>query len=502
MTTTPSREADLAKFRAEWQKEVRERRKEPMDLGESTSNNANVRSFRPGASMAPKAQQTLAAAASKNLHDNEEPSQLDDEDGLKSSTEELVQSVAQLDLNFELELIESSVNNADRKRRAPGNKLASDPKIEEQPVENIEASTAETKNDVEEGSLGRAERALKIYEAAVEKEKIGQLADALKFYRQAFKLDETVDKLYKNKHFPSNLFSNPQPTPSKKVTTSSLPTAKTSSLLSEYSELEAHPEDEELPCPLTMLPNEITSKILRMLALGDLNSFTKTTYTCRKLAYLAYSDQKLWRNLCMKEYPRMAYEEEVDEEEAVRLWNDSWRQMFLERPRVQFNGIYISICNYHRPGLAETWSTPFHIVTYYRYVRFFDGGTCILHLTTREPIEVVPEFHRTMQRRGIFKGTWKMSMDGRLRIESQAPVAKYLFLQELDIKSSGRGRHNRLNWVGFWSFNRLTEERMEFALKHDKPFYFSRVLSYEREGQKLGINSAVQEETVEQLVAL
>ncbi|KAK9241444.1 hypothetical protein V1525DRAFT_393169 [Lipomyces kononenkoae] len=485
-----STQVELEKFRNDWQKEVEEKKRHERRSGEETVSKIARRSSNSECADATESipsQKTVSVtliSAGEQRPANEETLDEDEDEDLEaevldSSMEELVQDVAQMALNSELQLREVTSVPPVREEAA---RFSQTDKRAPAEVEWTSANEPDgmTKEDPE---VSRAQRALKIYELAVEKERDGNLSDALKFYRQAFRLDDSVDKLYKNKHFPSSAFTKRAPSPSKKITTSSLPTDKTTSLLSDYSHLEAEPEDEDLPSPLIKLPNEITNTILRTLAVLDLSSFTKTSYTCRKLAFLAYSDSMLWRSLCMKEYPRMAYEVPVDENEAIHLWNDNWRRMFLERPRILFNGIYISTCNYHRYGVSHSWNVPVHIVTYYRYVRFFDDGTCMTHLTTKEPVEVVPEFHRHLMKRGMFKGTWRMLIDGRVRIESQAPVAKYLFLQELDIKSSGRGRHNRLNWVGFWSINRATADRMEFSLRHDKPFYFSRVLSYDRESK-------------------
>ena len=61
--------------------------------------------------------------------------------------------------------------------------------------------------------------------------------------------------------------------------------------------------------------------------------------------------------------------------------------MFRNRPRLRFGGVYISTVNYVRPGASlpnqqMTWSTPLHVVTYYRYLRFYRDGSCISLLTT------------------------------------------------------------------------------------------------------------------------
>jgi F-box protein 9 len=66
----------------------------------------------------------------------------------------------------------------------------------------------------------------------------------------------------------------------------------------------------------------------------------------------------------------------------------SWRLMFHTRPRIRFSGVYISTVNYVRPGASSanqvSWNTPVHIVTYYRYLRFFRDGT-VLSLLRRRP---------------------------------------------------------------------------------------------------------------------
>lgn len=72
----------------------------------------------------------------------------------------------------------------------------------------------------------------------------------------------------------------------------------------------------------------------------------------------------------------------------------SWREVYQSFPRIRFTGIYISTVNYSRPGAHSdltnvSWGAPIHIVTYYRYLRFYPDGTVISLLTTTEPAEVV-----------------------------------------------------------------------------------------------------------------
>jgi len=55
--------------------------------------------------------------------------------------------------------------------------------------------------------------------------------------------------------------------------------------------------------------------------------------------------------------------------------------------------------NYTRPGAASvyssvSWNTPIHIVTYYRYLRFYPDGSVVSLLTTTEPTDVVPHISK------------------------------------------------------------------------------------------------------------
>lgn len=201
----------------------------------------------------------------------------------------------------------------------------------------------------------------------------------------------------------------------------------------------------------------------------------------------------------------------------------TYRYMFQSRPRLRFNGCYISTVNYIRPGgntaSQATWNTPVHIVTYYRYLRFFRDGTCASLLTTSEPTDVVhyltKENMHTRHAGGLpsavmnscLRGRWKLSGDpyytatgeagkeeedseeGTVHIETEGADAghanpKYIYKMVLQLKRTGRSagatRNNKLAWMGYWSYNKLADDWAEFGLKNDtrKAFLWSRVRSY------------------------
>ena len=72
--------------------------------------------------------------------------------------------------------------------------------------------------------------------------------------------------------------------------------------------------------------------------------------------------------------------------------------------------------------------------------------------------------------------------EGTVHIETEGvDPDKYIYKMELALKTAGRAggtKNNKLNWRGFWSYNKLTDDWAEFGLRNDKAFFWSRVKSY------------------------
>ena len=77
--------------------------------------------------------------------------------------------------------------------------------------------------------------------------------------------------------------------------------------------------------------------------------------------------------------------------------------------------------------------------------------------------------------------------EGILHVETEGADAghanpKYIYKMMLQFKTAGRGpgatRNNKLSWMGYWSYNKLTDDWAEFGLRNDKAFFWSRVRSY------------------------
>ncbi|KAI1338842.1 hypothetical protein F5Y15DRAFT_385489 [Xylariaceae sp. FL0016] len=462
----------------------------------------------------------------------------------------------------------------------------------------------------DKGKEHEPKTALDYYEHAVERESTGKLGDSLQLYRKAFRMDDRVDRTYRDKHYaqrwqkpapsqanPSNASPTvpntahhsledptptPDPDPDPAPATAPVGPLSFPDLIASFAALTvegAPPECEGMdppPCPIAALPEEIIVHILRDVAIADVGDFVRLSQVCKRLAYLVATENQIWRRVCVGSefgFTGMHHhwtssitweplnlsqllaetqsDEEIDSiftpEQLVALRDaqslattngliksayKSWRLMFRQRPRVRFNGCYISTVNYIRAGAHTaghlTWGSPVHIVTYYRYLRLFRDGTAISLLTTDEPAHVVHHMTREALHlhRGrtegqqlhlpgsvmghALKGRWRLSSaqditstaeadssnslapqalaeaEGDLYIETEGAAGpKYTYHMELAFKSAGRAaaRNNKLVWKGFWSYNRLTDDWAEFTLKNDKAFFFSRVKSYGVRGE-------------------
>lgn len=380
-------------------------------------------------------------------------------------------------------------------------------------------------------------------------------------------MDDRVDQEYKSKHFPPSSFStkpanpNPSDAPVTVPDTKAPPLGASPQTIKELItgfagiSIETAPPaiegTEAPPCFLAELPDEILIQICTEIAVQDVAAFVRLSRVCRRLAYLVATEEQVWRRVCLGSeigFRAMHYDWQreilggpIDEDDPVpeddpgacdtspsvellpldreqitmalyqKVYSSSWLQMFRLRPRIRFNGCYISTVNYIRPGQGSASQVTFHnpvlIVTYYRYLRFFRDGTVISLLTTTEPNEVVHHLTKEladMHRKGgaphlpstvmqnALRGRWRLSTvgdnpeaglkdaEGDVVIETEgATGARYIYRMELSLRNSGKGvKNNKLVWRGFWSHNVLTDDVAPFTLRNDKAFFWSRVKSY------------------------
>ena len=198
--------------------------------------------------------------------------------------------------------------------------------------------------------------------------------------------------------------------------------------------LQIEPEDPEKPCYLSTIPDELLLHILLHLSLQSLSSLVRTSQVCKKLLSLSQGEMSLYKSLCMH-YFRYFDTPSAILARCTKDYGGDWRRMLIERPRIRFDGVYIATCHYLRPGVNDySWNTPIHMVTYFRFVRFYPSGQCITVLTTSEPRDVVHSISWSAMAgvKGVSDGVWKMSETGEVEIQVTGPRG-YLFIKDLQV---------------------------------------------------------------------
>lgn len=380
--------------------------------------------------------------------------------------------------------------------------------------DQFEAMSVEPQDAVSSEQPGdERQQALRSYEMGVEKERRGLLSEALILYRKAFKLYPSVDKVYRDAFRSGELIESNNEYKGGSLEESGY--AKFIQVGHDYDPKNAHKSCAEfedtmrifssLRMPIetavapqvtsiASLPDEILHQVLGYVMQIMPSSFTAISLTCQKFCLITQRDQSIWKDVCMGTYHNQLYDEEegvqelstiepghystrLQDEVCIDFQND-WKKMFIEKPRIRMDGCYIATCHYTRPGVREeSFSSSFHLVTYFRFLRFYPSGTSLSLLTTSPPADVVHQIHLGSKLKGIQIGRWSMTRAGKLSIEATGP-ASYLFFMSLQVKSSSRGRQNKLQWDKFSGTHPVTGEITHFNLKNDKPFYFSKVISY------------------------
>ncbi|GMK57875.1 hypothetical protein CspeluHIS016_0407090 [Cutaneotrichosporon spelunceum] len=369
--------------------------------------------------------------------------------------------------------------------------------------------------------------AVGLYTRAVEAEQEGRLSDALHLYRRAFRADENVDRLYalnvrKAAAAPQIQGEKEEVTPTPvDIVDPSVPDESeytftrevqvrpdyereggrvsplTALLEARVGDPESFPDeagdpamsfraaDAALPLPISKLPSELLDRILLFLDVGAQERFGASCWRARLLT----AHGAAWKRLAEQIYLPPMVESVAVGRGLARRHRDEWRTTIVEEERLRMDGAYISVCHYIRPGAGEQWVTITHMITYHRFLRFYPDGHVISFLTTDHPSDVVPLLKPTLRAKGLHFGRWRLvrAEDERGRKRPRVLVtdlvepgvgAKYEFEMELTLRETGRGRWNKLDLVSYSSINLATGEALGLSLKHQKPFYFSKVRSY------------------------
>jgi F-box protein 9 len=216
---------------------------------------------------------------------------------------------------------------------------------------------------------------------------------------------------------------------------------------------------------LSSLPFELMTYIFKWVVSSDLDvlSLEQASLVCRGF-YLCARDEELWKLVCLRTWGKNC---------GRSAHFGSYRNMFIKRPHLRFNGCYISKCSYFREGAKslDNYYRPFHVVEYFRYIRFFPEGRVLMLTTPDDPYTTIPQLRsRAANLQGIMLGYYKLCGDTVTLILKRKPVvtdnlpsvyryrrsktpqnnnnneAEQRFEVELKVKSIGERPHWQLVW--------------------------------------------------------
>ena len=232
---------------------------------------------------------------------------------------------------------------------------------------------------------------------------------------------------------------------------------------------------------ISALPNEVLLLVLRFVISTELDfkSIESIAGVCKWFYNLARTPQ-LWKAACMKVWP---------DEQATCT---GWRKLFISKPHLRFDGVYMNRIKYHRLGEHR----PNHCCTlqtvfYHRFLRFFSDGLVMGLTSTSPPQQIVSTLKdRATSNKDVMFGKYSVSGDivklalyrrdksTRLPIKLKSDCSYNITLQI--VRKNGK---QSLRWLEYYTIekkqNATTKNCIELEPPHfSKAYVFSRVKSY------------------------
>jgi F-box protein 9 len=189
------------------------------------------------------------------------------------------------------------------------------------------------------------------------------------------------------------------------------------------------------------LPDELLYEIFARM---DPYNIGKAACVCRKWKYII-RNPIFWRNLCLKAWQLSGVVENYKILQSK--YDGSWRRMWLLRPRIRTDGLYVSRNTYIRTGIAE-WRTsnPVHLVCYYRYMRFYPSGRFLYKNSSQKVKDVAKLMNfRSAKVEGVYSGHYTLSEDkveGAVLYPGLRPT---VWRVQLRLRGTVSGANNRMD---------------------------------------------------------
>lgn len=256
-------------------------------------------------------------------------------------------------------------------------------------------------------------------------EESGKLYEAIRYYKRAEKLVPNIEQQTfeytgrnKKKESGEQIPKDNMQVPSAGQLPSEDNEEEMSNLVAKFAKLRASPdigaiirrENETNMTHIGSLPSEVLNYILKWVVSSelDLASLERCSLVCRGF-YLAARDEDIWRLVCSKTWGPTSVSTISDNVYS------SWREMFLVRPRVGYSGCYTSKQRYIREGERgfqdHESHRAWHIVEYYRFLRFFPGGQVAMVMSADDQDLVAKQMNTykgCCNMQGVMMGDYKI----------------------------------------------------------------------------------------------
>lgn len=206
-----------------------------------------------------------------------------------------------------------------------------------------------------------------------------------------------------------------------------------------------------------LLPNEMLLLVFAKLSKPSLGA---AQLVCRQWKVVG-DTPSIWRTACLEAFSNCTLE--TNERLLYKFHRGSWKDMYLDRCHLNFNGVYVSRNTYLKQGATE-WKVrnPVHLVAYYRYVKFFPDGT-FLYRTTPETVSKVAKTmevkggshtSRKQDHSGVQSGRYKLDGDKLYTALRYANSTSTEVRSRMKVRSTVRGAFNRLDIESIVSYDR------------------------------------------------
>lgn len=122
-------------------------------------------------------------------------------------------------------------------------------------------------------------------------------------------------------------------------------------------------------------------------------------------------------------------------------------------------------------------------LTHNLQLRFYPNGKVVSLLTTVPPNEIARSIDLGLRIKGLSLGNWTLRGTTIRCVNMEEPMsalsAKYSVEMECTLRSTHRGRHNKLLLKHLWTVRKDSGRMDEIPLQHNRIFFFSPVRSFE-----------------------